>query len=389
MHIATVGASDYRNGMKVLIVAGELGIGGAERQALMLAYGLGEMGHSVSVAVFRQGGAMQADPVARGITVTLLGGNGTLGRLASLRALVARERPDVVHGYLTAGNLASLCALTVGRRPLIVWGVRASNMRMKNYGRKWRLAAWCERCLAGLTDLVIFNSQAGRDAFPARRLPLDSSAVVENGLDLTRFAPMVQEEGVRRQAARDAWGCAAGTVVIGHVARIDPMKDHAGFLRALERLRDACDGWMAVLVAVGAEEDRVRIRTEALALGLSAWVVVTEPPADIVDAYAGFDLLCSSSAYGEGFSNVIAEALACGLPVIATDVGDARRIVGRCGIIVPPSQPEALAAALFEGIARKDALGAGARDRIFPYDQQRLARLTLQALEKALLRLRR
>ncbi len=377
--------------MKILIVAGQLGLGGAERQALMLARGLGDLGHNARIAVFREGGAMQADPAARGVTITLLEGKGALGRIASLRALVAREQPDVIHGYLTAGNLASLCAWTVWRRPLIVWGMRASDMRMENYGAKWRLAAWFERRLIRLADLAIFNSQAGRSAVSAHRSAHRSAAariaVIENGLDLARFAPPDSSEAPRRQAARKTWGCPADTVVIGHVARIDPMKDHAGFLQALAHLRRRRDGWVAVLVAVGTAEQRASLHAEAAALKLGGSVIITGPPADIADAYAGFDLLCSSSAYGEGFSNVIAEAMACGLPVVATDVGDARRIIGACGSVVPASQPEALATALFDVIANKAARAAGARDQISPYDQQRLAQRTAEVLDQALRRL--
>lgn len=375
--------------MKILIVVGQLDLGGAERQALMLARGLGELQHSAKIAVFREGGAMLADPAARGVTITLLAGKGALGRIVSLRALVDRERPDVVHGYLTAGNLASLCAWTIWRRPLIAWGMRASDMRMENYHRKWRLAAWFERRLMQLADLTIFNSQAGRNAVPAYRLSQERIAVIENGLDLDRFAPPGTAECLRRETARNAWGCPVDVVVIGHVARIDPMKDHAGFLQALAHLRQKRDGWIAVLVAVGTAEQRSCLHAEAVALGLGGSVVITAPPADIADAYFGFDLFCSSSAYGEGFSNVIAEAMACGLPVVATDVGDARRIVGPCGIVVPASHPEALAKALFDAIANRFALAAGARDQISPYDQQRLARRTAEVLNQALLRLMR
>lgn len=375
--------------MKILLVVAQLGLGGAERQVLMLARGLGELQHTVKIAVFREGGAMQADPSARGVSISLLEGQGTLGRIASLRALLARERPDVVHGYLTAGNLASLCAWALPARPLIVWGMRASDMRMKNYGYKWQLASWFERCLIWLADLTIFNSQAGRSTFSAHRLSQDRIAVIENGLDLARFTPPGEAEALRRQQARKAWGCSAETLVIGHVARIDPMKNQHGFLKALAYLRQKRDGWKAVMIALGESERRARLQAEASELGLGELVVIAGPPVDITDAYIGFDLFCSSSAYGEGFSNVIAEAMACGLPVIATDVGDARRIIGSCGIVVPANHPKSLAVALCNGLAHRETLAIGAREQISPYDQHRLAERTVEALRQALMRLRR
>jgi len=352
--------------MKVLIVVGRLGLGGAERQALALARGLGDLGHQARVAVFRDGGAMQADAVATGVAMEVLSGSNAAARIASLRGLIARERPDVVHGYLTAGNLACLCARTLTRRPLLVWGIRASDMRMENYGIKWRWAAWLERRLMPLADLLIVNSQSGLEVLRAGGVPDRRIVVLENGIDLARFAPHQHGIDHRRNTARVAWNCRDDTAVIGHVARIDPMKDHSGFLQALALLRHQRTGWKAVLVAVGSQEQRDRLTAEAASLGLGEDVVVIPAAADIASLYPGFDVACSSSAYGEGFSNVIAEALASGLPVVATDVGDARRIVGPCGRIVPPGAPEILADALSDVLDRRDVLSGMARGEIAP-----------------------
>jgi glycosyltransferase involved in cell wall biosynthesis len=81
-------------------------------------------------------------------------------------------------------------------------------------------------------------------------------------------------------------------------------------------------------------------------------------------AYSSLDLLCSTSL-GEGFSNTIAEAMACGVPVVATDVGDARQIVGDTGVIVPPQRPDLLCAACLETLDRDLAAQRNAaRERI-------------------------
>ena len=102
--------------------------------------------------------------------------------------------------------------------------------------------------------------------------------------------------------------------------------------------------------------------------------------------YAALDLLASSSAFGEGFSNVIGEAMAAGVPCTATDVGDSGRIVGDAGRVVPPNDPAALAGALGELLdlspETRAALGERARRRIEEqFSVEALVKATLAALE--------
>lgn len=366
--------------MKIIFVVGELRLGGAERQLLLLARGLSALGHHVTIVVFRSAREGGVDAVTGGVEIVPLGGGGPLSAMLRLRRFVAKERPDIVHGYLTAGNIAALAARSLRPRPLVVWGVRASDMRMENYNRKWRLAAAVERRLAGLPDLMIVNSQAGRALLEKQGVPADRVATIENGVDLTSFAP----DAGRRAAIRATWGIGDGQWVIGHVARIDPMKDHEGFFAALALLLNKRDDWHAVLIAVGDETGRERLRASAAAQALMSRVTITAAAANIVDIFPGFDLLCSSSAYGEGFSNVIAEALACGLPVVATDVGDARLIVGEAGRIVPASDPAALAAALDQSLENRATMAEKARGRIAGFSVEALAKRTAGRLETAL-----
>jgi glycosyltransferase involved in cell wall biosynthesis len=141
--------------------------------------------------------------------------------------------------------------------------------------------------------------------------------------------------------------------VFALVARVDPMKDHAAFLAALAQR----PGLRGLLVGAG---------TEALDLPANATALGRRD--DVADILVAADAIVSCSAFGEGFSNALAEGMAASLSPIATDVGDARAIVGPTGRIVPPRDPAALGAAMdavaAEPAAARAAQGAAARARI-------------------------
>ena len=151
--------------------------------------------------------------------------------------------------------------------------------------------------------------------------------VVPNGIDLDQFRP----DATVRAALRSELGIPDDAFVVAHVARVDPMKDHENLLAALTKLPDV----IGLLVGAGTEclPDQHNTRR----FGRRE---------DVARILTAADAVVSSSAFGEGFSNVLAEGMACGLPAVSTDVGDARSIVGDSGIIVPARDPSALAAAL-------------------------------------------
>jgi glycosyltransferase involved in cell wall biosynthesis len=134
-----------------------------------------------------------------------------------------------------------------------------------------------------------------------------------------------------RPAVRRELGIPAEAIVLAHVARVNPMKDHECFLEAMAGLPDL----RALLI--GADTEDLPDRPNLLRLGRRDDVERLLPAADVV---------VSSSAFGEGFSNALAEGMACGLPAISTDVGDNAIVVGDTGAVVPPRDPQTLASAI-------------------------------------------
>ena len=352
--------------VRLLLLARSLEAGGAERQLVELARGLDPSRFAVTVATLYDRGPLR-EAVARlpGVRLETLGKAGRwdlAGPLARLVRLVRGEAIDAVYGFL---DIASLYALAGGRLggAKVAFGVRSSYMDFSRYERSegavWRLVALASRA----ADLVVYNSFAGRDYALARGFSRRNAVVVPNGIDVDRFR--ADPEGGRR--VRGEWGIAPGARLVGLVGRLDPMKDHATFLRAAALLRAKDPGLRFACVGEGPGPHAEGLRALAVQLGLEGALVWAGARRDMPAVYAALDVLALSSR-GEGFPNVIGEAMACGVPCAATDVGDAARIVGDTGAIVPAEDPAALAAALrgllAEPAAQRQSRGARCRERI-------------------------
>ena len=142
-----------------------------------------------------------------------------------------------------------------------------------------------------------------------------------------------------------AWGLSDDDFVVGCVARLDPMKDHANLLNAAASFARAKFRCALRLRGGWARRYRNQLQTLANSLGLADRVVWAGDIADVRAAYNAFDIATLASSFGEGFPNVVGEAMACGIPVAATDVGDVRLIAGELGEVVPPKNPDLLCAA--------------------------------------------
>jgi len=301
------------------------------------------------------GGATCERLRASGMDVTDLGmtrGRPSVGALIRLARLIRAERPHVIQGWMYHANLMATLALALSglrRRTRLYWGIRCSDMDPGLYGWSFRLAVRACARLSRVPDAIIANSESGRDHH--RRLGYRTRRfdVIDNGIDTARFRP--DETG--RTRVRAELGVDQARPLLAMVARVDPMKDHACFLDAFRRLSGVG------ALAIGEGTERLPELPGLYRLGMRSAVP---------GLLAACDLVVSSSAFGEGFSNTIAEGMACGLPPVATDVGDAARIIGDTGLVVPTRDPAALAAAittlLNEPPAQRVERGRRARRRI-------------------------
>jgi glycosyltransferase involved in cell wall biosynthesis len=222
-------------------------------------------------------------------------------------------------------------------------------MDWRSYGLALSLVVKACALLSRSPDVVTANSVAGLKSHLALGYHPRRTQVLANGIDVDHFRP----DAAARIAVRSELGIPENAVVLAHVARVDAMKDHGSFLAAMAALPDV----FALLAGAG---------TESLAAAPNLFRLGRR--CDVARLFAAADIVVSSSCRGEGFSNVLAEGMACGLPAVATDIGDARLIVGDTGLVVPAQSPETLAAAIRTLAAESASLradrGRRARERI-------------------------
>jgi len=254
----------------------------------------------------------------------------SLAGILRLVRLIRRYRPRIVQSWMYHADLLSALALRCSGRwydtPLI-WGVRCSNMDLARYPRGLRRVVRFCALLSSLPDVIVFNAEAGLEFHRKLGYKPHRTQVIDNAIDTDTFQP----DRALRNVVRDELGISPGVPLLAHVARVDPMKDHATFFEALTRLNDV----EALVIGHGTEK-----------LPAQRGVHCLGHRDDVARLLSACDLIVSSSTFGEGFSNALAEGMAAGLPAVTTDIGDAARIVGSAGLVVPHSDAAAMAAAI-------------------------------------------
>lgn len=368
--------------MRILLLIRSLNRGGAERQLITLAKGLTERGHVCAIVLFYAGGTLEPELAESDVLLLHLGKSGRWDVTGFARQLIQAVRsfkPDVLYSFLNIPNLlAVLLKPWLGAVP-VVWSGRVGAIDMKQYDRFQQITYGLEPWLVRGAALTITNSESGRIAAIDRGFPEQKVMVIENGIDTARFAPNAK---VRSEMRAD-WGIDDDDVLIAAVGRLDPMKEYPSFLRAAARVAERHPNARFQIVGDGSNENRTALIQYADRLGIGNRFRLFPGTPQIERVYCALDILVSSSN-AEGFSNVVAEAMASGVPCAVTDVGDARRIVGELGEIAHPGQDDSLAAAIERLLPRLSAsLSTAVRDQIVQnYSVAHMVNRTERALQQ-------
>ena len=372
--------------MKILLAVRSLNIGGTERQVVELAKALIAADNEVHVALLVQGGELESDLQAAGqIPMHTFGGFRFL-RILRFRKLVKNQQYDAVYGFLPNMNLLLLATKMMRNRPLIAWGVRSSGLDLNGYPRLVRMAYRIEKMVSRFADVIITNSRSAELEYKVRGYKTRRIISIPNAIDTERFSPDFDA----RKSVANEHGIPVDAKIIGIFARIHPMKDHRTFLDAASHLHKSQPDVHFLIVggkhaAQNAYESALKATMDAPSFSDNIhWLGQRLDPQKFM---AACDLTTLTSAQGEGFPNAIAESLACGTPVVSTDVGDAAEIIGDPSRIVPIKDSAKLVAAWQEmldlPVDEMTSLGKQARASIIDrYSTSELARATLAALHR-------
>lgn len=346
----------------------DLGYGGAQRQLATLACGLAARGDFDVHVVCFYGGPLRCELENAGIPVHCIekGHRWDLaGFFLRLVGTLRSIRPDLVHSYLAEANLMASLTRPFCRRPTIVWGIRDSQSDAHQWGILGKLAFRLNVKLSSTARGLISNSHAGRQWYREQGYPMDDEdfRVIPNGIDVSRFTPSALAQSIRRE-----WGFDDRHSVVGIIGRLNPMKDHPTFLQAAARVAADSPHVRFVVMGHGPETYLAELTGLAEKLGLSDKLRWLPPQQDLENLYPALTTLVSSSSFGEGFSNVIGEAMACGIPCVATAVGDSALLIGDTGWTCPPGDPDTLAAGILHLLQlsgdKRSELSQSARKRI-------------------------
>jgi glycosyltransferase involved in cell wall biosynthesis len=353
-----------------------LDIGGAERSLVNLVTAMNRNEFENEVISLLKPGPMAQALMQAGITVTSMEIRQHRPNPAVLLSLIRHlraKRPGILQTWLYHADFFGTAAAFVARPEHLLWNVRSSEIDQPGIPKSTRYLARLLAILSRRPDAIIVNSRNGRRYHDRIGYRPRQWISIPNGVDLERFRPRRDE----RAMLRNRLGLPIDATVIGLVARDHPMKDVTTFLRAASLFRQDHANIKFVMCGDGFGWDNPSLSGLIGSLDLEAHVVLLGARPDIELIYPTFDALTLCSIYGEGFPNVLCEAMACDVPCIATDIGDSAEIVGNSGLIVPLRNPQAVAQAwraLFENPSPL-ALGR-ARSRIAAhYSLQRMCAL--------------
>ena len=317
-----------KKNIKVLHVIASLGNGGAERQLVeMLKYNKNH-----SVLLLSQADVYKETLDKLNIKYWEMGVKSKLlifFKIFFLRKVIKDYKPDIIQSWMY--NACFFCVycklLKLYNKPLI-WNIRCSNMVSDYYPLSLRLVIHACIFLSKNVDKIIYNSYAGKAYHKKIGFSQKATDVICNGVDSSKFNSILKH----RKFLRKKYNIAKNDLVFICVARVDPMKNYSNFLKAFTGLKNAVNKKIKLVIA-GKGTDKLDLPNNCIALGIKN---------NIEFYYNIADIVIVPSAFGEGFSNVLVEGMLTNLLPVATEVGDARKIIGKTGFIIRGHNKEIL-----------------------------------------------
>lgn len=351
--------------IRVVHVITDLQTGGAERFLSILAPALIRTGVDTSVIALSGEGGFAPELRAAGVMVRELkvrkgapDPRGLFRLLSSLRTI----RPSVVHSWMYHSDLVATAAHALGAKWKLAWNIRCSTVRFDRYPALTRGTVWMLARLSRAPDVVVTNSRVAIAAHETLGYRPRQWKVIPNAVDVERFVARPE----LRDVLRSDLGIGADRLAVGMVARFDAMKDHSTFLRAVSILRRRDPRVIGVLIGPGYEHSNSELSSAIEELELQEHIRLAGPRNDVDKLMNALDVfaLCS---FGEGFPNALAEAMASGIPSVATAVGDVMNILPEPELGFPIGDAEAAADRIQLALTDRQRYAVIGRQRIIEH----------------------
>jgi len=302
-----------------------------------------------------------------GVPVHSLGlAQGKVSFLALLRLIrtVRRCQPDIIQGWMYHGNIAaSMCRLFSFYKPPVIWNIRqvlGLEFEKRSTAALIRAAVFFSRSVAK----IIYNTKLGAQQHERLGYVAHRTIVIPNGFDCEYFKP----SALAKKALRKSLNLTDKHILIGSIGRYAQQKDYKNLLSAARILTDEYEYVNFVLIGREIEDSNLDIVELIKQNKLDSRVHLLGERKDVSSLMAGMDIVVSASSYGEGFPNVIGEAMASGVPCAVTDVGDSAWIVGDTGKVAAARDAPSLAKCCKQlidiGEDERAHLGSLARQRV-------------------------
>lgn len=331
-----------------------LAAAGMEVMVARLVRKLAARGHDIGVTCIVERGLLAAELEAAGIRVNLPGAQGLAnpGWLMRLGRHLKSVAPDVVHAHSGAWFKSVMAARTAGCSRVVytAHGFIANEARIEMV---------LNRIAAPLTSRVVAVSDHLAGVLKARGLAGRDLTIIANGIDVDQFKPGSGAGQIRRR-----FGIGASTLLIGTVARLEPIKNQAMLIEGIAQAR--AKGVDCAVVLIGDGGLRGDLTAQAERLGIDHHVHFWGLERNVARLYPELDVFALTSD-AEGTSISLLEAMASGVCPVATDVGGNPAVIGEAGVLVGPRRPDAFARALCDLAAepaQRATLGAAARARV-------------------------
>jgi len=353
--------------MKIIHIITDLDTGGAEMMLYKLLDSLRDDRIDSTVISLMGRGKITERIEALGVKVETLnlgqGEHPSWRTIKKLRHIMRAFNPDIVQGWMYHGNIAATAAVflfdPMRRKVKLFWNVRQTLYDINSEKTQTRWLIMLGRWLSFFPYSIIYNSNLSAEQHCNVGYLSKKTKIIPNGFDLQKFKPDQQH----RQQLREELKINDNVLLIGHISRLHPMKDHATLLRAIDRV-------VGSLSSTGSKQEVL-----FLLIGHGVTSELSKNPAirflgertDIPRIMSALDIVVSSSAWGEGFPNVIGEAMASEVPCVVTDVGDSAYIVGKYGRVCSVGDDQCIASSLLQLIENKQerkTAGKQARKRI-------------------------